>query len=373
MKTLLTLCAAMAPLLFYACSKSGDGGGETPSLIISPSAVSVGPGGNIRIITVNSSAPWSVSGGDIWCGMVPESGDAGQTEITVGIERNDGDPQGRAAVFIFHYGGLTKDYTVSQSALVDETTQIDLAPGESLSGKFSGILPEGVTSLKITGKMAAGDFHYIRDNMPVIVSLDLSEASVVGNGIPGNAFMNGQTYASLKMLETFIFPSGITSVGKYAFAGCVGLSGGLDIPAGVIAINDCAFMNCYGLTGELTLPASLETIGTGAFNSCRNLHGGLSIPANVTVIGNFAFQECTGFDSGLFLPAGLEYIGNNAFDNCGGLTSVTCLVPDPADITVGQMVFSGVTAGIPLYVPAQSVGEYTTSAPWNCFNIRETN
>ncbi len=65
-------------------------------------------------------------------------------------------------------------------------------------------------------------------------------------------------------------PSGVTSIGDWAFRGCSGLKS-VTIPLGVTSIGDNAFSDCSGLT-SVTIPSSVTSIGRGAFSGCRGLN-----------------------------------------------------------------------------------------------------
>ena len=61
----------------------------------------------------------------------------------------------------------------------------------------------------------------------------------------------------------------MTSIGKYAFAGCSSLTR-LDIPNSVTEIGEHAFDGCSSLTG-LTIPETVRKIGRHAFDGCISL------------------------------------------------------------------------------------------------------
>ena len=67
--------------------------------------------------------------------------------------------------------------------------------------------------------------------------------------------------------KTATIQSGVTSIGGYAFDGCVSLT-------------------------SVTIPDSVTTIGGSAFENCASLTN-VTIPASVTSIGNYAFCWCT--------------------------------------------------------------------------------
>ena len=93
-----------------------------------------------------------------------------------------------------------------------------------------------------------------------------------------------------------VIPSGVTSIGSYAFDGCTGLK-------------------------SITLPSTLESIGDHAFYGCKGL-ASIVIPEGVTSIGEYAFCDCTGLAS-IVIPEGVTSIGSHAFSGCEGLASVT--------------------------------------------------
>lgn len=70
-------------------------------------------------------------------------------------------------------------------------------------------------------------------------------------------------------IQTIHIPTGITTVGEYAFAGCTELTQ-VSLPEGVTLIDEGAFMNCTNLE-RVRLPASLKYIEAGVFQGCTAL------------------------------------------------------------------------------------------------------
>jgi hypothetical protein len=68
---------------------------------------------------------------------------------------------------------------------------------------------------------------------------------------------------------TYVFPNSVTSIGDFAFDGCVSLTT-LMIPEGITNIGFCAFEYCTNLH-SVTLPSTLTAIWTAAFGGCLNL------------------------------------------------------------------------------------------------------
>ena len=156
-------------------------------------------------------------------------------------------------------------------------------------------------------------------------------------------------------------------------------------------------------TGEVTIPASFEydgvtysvtSIGVSAFKARINNHQvcssltSITIPNSVTSIGNAAFCDCYRLTS-ITLPNSVTSIGGSAFSGCSGLTSITI----PNSVTsIGYEAFSGCknmeglycyAEKVPstsaeafkdayieyatLYVPAASLEDYKSTAPWSGF------
>ncbi len=88
--------------------------------------------------------------------------------------------------------------------------------------------------------------------------------------------------------EKIILPGTLTTIRKFAFAGCSSLDY-LSLPAKVTALTDSVFYNCSKLK-KLLLPETLTTLGIGTFAGCRSLSE-VTIPASVTTIGRDCFSS----------------------------------------------------------------------------------
>ena len=107
----------------------------------------------------------------------------------------------------------------------------------------------------------------------------------------------------------------VTSIGKYAFQNCSGLTS-VTIPNSVTSIGGRAFFGCDSLT-SVTIPDSVTSIGEWAFYGCSGLTS-VTIPNSVTSIGEYAFQNCSGLTS-VTIPDSVTFIDEYAFDDCGNL------------------------------------------------------
>ena len=167
-------------------------------------------------------------------------------------------------------------------------------------------------------------------------------------------------------IKNVIIEDGVTSIGKYAFFDCSGLTS-INLPNSVTSIGSSAFNYCSGLT-SITIPNSVTSIGSRALDGTKwydNQPDGLVyagkvlykykgtmpsntkidikegtigiaadafygrsgltsviIPNSVTIIGSYAFHSCYGLTS-ITIPESVTSIGNEAFHSCYGLTSIT--------------------------------------------------
>ena len=164
-------------------------------------------------------------------------------------------------------------------------------------------------------------------------------------------------------IKTVTIGDGITSIGKYAFCGCRGLTK-LTLPNSVTSIGDSAFEGCSGLT-KLTLPNSVTSIGDYAFYGCSGMTE-LILPSSVTRIGNSAFYGCSGLTE-LTLPNSVTSIGYYAFYGCIGLTELTL----PNSITsIWEGAFFGCSGLTKLTLP-NSVTRIGNSAFYGCSGLTE--
>jgi hypothetical protein len=220
-----------------------------------------------------------------------------------------------------------------------------------------------ITNLTLTGTLDARDFKTMRDNMPVLAVLDLSNINIVSysgiegtvsdlNDYPENTIPMYSFYTNNTNLTSIVIPYSVTSIGALSFYYCIGLQN-FTIPSSVTSIGSMAFYNCTGLK-SITISSSVLTIANNAFTNCTELTS-ISISSSVTDIGDGAFLNCGGSinvdlqnqkysskDGVLFnkqqtrliqcpssktgnyiIPSSVESIGNNAFNYCIGLTSVS--------------------------------------------------
>ena len=200
-----------------------------------------------------------------------------------------------------------------------------------------------ITSVNLpSGLSSIGDYAFYKCSRLTTITIPESVTSI---GDYAFYYLNG--------LTTITIPESVTSIGNSAFDKCSGLTS-LTIPECVTSIGNYAFYKCSGLT-SLTIPEGVTSIGDGAFSGCSGLTS-LTIPESVTSIGNSAFYKCSGLTS-ITIPENVTSIGSSAFYGCSGLTSITI----PENVTsIGSSAFSGCTGLTSLTIPESvtSIGEY---------------
>lgn len=271
---------------------------------------------------------------------------------------------------------------------------------------------EALTNLKICGTMNGWDFMMIRNKMPNLRYLDLSEAEILTND-GGVEYYQGYhtklntitpyTFYNLQNLKQVILPEGIEAIESYAFAKsgitsmvinegiktigynafseCSSLID-LTLGKGLETIESYAFQSCSSLK-KLYLPTTLKRIGYNAFSSCNSLTEidfaeGLTdiessafqycsslqdvhLPTSLKRINGSAFQYCNNLNE-VHVPSMLEEIGDYAFTGCG-LSAVYAYTVTPIQINQNTFDYKGVQ----LYVPDNSFYAYYMNTQWSQF------
>ena len=205
-------------------------------------------------------------------------------------------------------------------------------------------------------------------------------------------------YSYKDSIISVIIPNSVTTIGKYAFYDCSGLTS-VTIPNSVTSIGYGAFSGCLGLTSIIVesgntsydsrnncnaiietatntlltgcqntiIPSSVTIIGSSAFYDCSGLTS-VTIPNSVTSIGYGAFSGCSGLTS-VTIPNSVTSIGDETFSNCSGLTSVTI----PNGVTsIGRAAFARCSKLLNISLPNSltSIDEYAFS---DCSSLTSIN
>ena len=361
---------------------------------LSSNALDIGTKGGTTSVDVCSSANWTASSDQSWLSLSTNTGVSGKTTLKLTATENQtgGD---RSATITISAAGFS-----DQTITVNQFTKLNVTPGglQNLIAKNATT----ITKLTLTGTIDARDFKTMRDEMPALTDLDLSDVTIVAytgsegttsgsttsitypeNAIPFDAFhiipCRGQNF-----LKTVILPKTITTIEPSAFDDCKYLTT-LNIPASVTNINN-AFNFCItsinvdpnnpnyssidgvlfnksqttiihcpvSKSGNYTIPSSVTSIMELAFNSCIKLTT-VTIPSSVTSIGNNAFFRCSGLTS-VFIPSSVTSMGNEAFLECSALTNVD--VNNPNYSSIDGVLFNKIQT-ILLQCPTSKTGIYT--------------
>ena len=162
----------------------------------------------------------------------------------------------------------------------------------------------------------------------------------------GITFIYNYAFYGCSRLALTSLPSGVTYIGSHAFTNC-SLLALTSLPNGITAMGDYAFQNCYALA-LTSLPNGITYIDNYAFQGCTSL-ALTSLPSGITSIGSYAFQGCTSLAL-TSLPSSVTSIGNYAFSRCTGITSISC---SGTITTLSAYAFSG-ASGYPMTLTSAS-------------------
>ena len=161
----------------------------------------------------------------------------------------------------------------------------------------------------------------------------------------------GDNSLCCEYLTSIEIPNSVTSIGNYAFSGCVSLIS-INIPNSITSIGARAFFGCEKLT-SIKIPGSATSLGGNILGGCNKLTSitvesdnpvydsrnqcnaiietatnklisgckGTIIPNNVTTIGSSAFYACKGMTS-IEIPSNVKDIGIAAFKESGITTII---------------------------------------------------
>lgn len=125
----------------------------------------------------------------------------------------------------------------------------------------------------------------------------------------------------------------VTTIGNHAFSGCIGLTS-VAIPESVTSIGDYAFSGCENLT-SIALPKEMVTIGSNAFAYCSQLQT-IIFPTSVTSIGKDVFAKTLWYES---LPDGVVYLSNWAYAYKGQMSKETDIVLKEGTSGIANNIF----------------------------------
>ena len=119
-------------------------------------------------------------------------------------------------------------------------------------------------------------------------------------------------------IKKIVIEKGVTSIGNYAFGGCVAATS-ISIPDSVTKIGEGAFSSCTRLTSIL-IPDSVTSIGQDAFQFCGIRE--ITIPGSVRRIDSRTFYCCF-FLQKATISEGVQTLASGSFCHCDSLTNIT--------------------------------------------------
>jgi hypothetical protein len=282
-------------------------------------------------------------------------------------------------------------FILISTAQVSKT--IDVPTAGTLSTLLTSTELSTVTNLTVTGNIDARDVKCMRDNMPKLAVLDISNVNIKeysgtdgtyydtsiitypANEMPQNSFSTPLTSPKIS-LKTITLPTTVISIGSNAFRSCSGLTGSLTLPNSISTIGSFAFTGCSGLSGSLIIPNSVNSLQEGAFYNCSSLNDvtignglnsismlafyncsslkSVSFSNTVTTIGGSAFTQCTSLAS-IIIPNSISSISTSAFSSCSSLTTFVLESNNPYFSVIDGMMLNKNKTVLLLY-PAGKLG-----------------
>ena len=344
-------------------------------IFLSSTTASIRKKGGAAVINISSSEDWSASSDQDWLTINPPTGYSNSNTITFTATANPGTTMRKATVTILATGLASQTIEVLQYGNI-----------VVMAGNLKSILSDQLlaTDLTLTGTIDARDFKTMRDDLPALTEINLSDVTIeaytgtqgtMGNSnitypankIPSYAFFKTNPSDGKYSLKSIIFPQSVNSVGSFAFGKCTGINS-FNIFSSVASIEDQAFYYCKGLmdvetdnpnyssqegvlfnknkttlirfpglkAGSYTIPSSVETIDEYAFAQCDSLTS-ITIPSSVTTIGSEAFSYCYSLKS-INIPSSVTSIGMGLFEYCKNLKSIE--IPSSI-VSIGRDAFGG--------------------------------
>ena len=258
---------------------------------------------------------------------------------------------------LFIVQNVDADATLEVSFVMNHEIEILLEEGTRLNNALTEAQKEKVTKLTVKGQLWDEDFQTMRDQMPELAELDLSEA--IFEYVPYRAFCLSESWdnpVGKSSLISVRLPKDLRRVGYFAFAGCTNLKevnfgelkeleslesrafaytalNVIDLSKTKLTDISDQFYKVKGLE-SVKFPSSITYLGS-MFNESELIEVDLSNCTNLKTLES-TFRESKKLER-VILPEGLTTI-NNAFYNCEALTTVN--LPKSL-LSLGYDAFSG--------------------------------
>jgi len=390
---------------------------EIDGYSISDSSILLSNIANIPLTaTVNSNTNWTAVSDKTWLTITPSTANGSSTISFTSNQTNNTIIKQTATVTISAPNVKPLLITVIQAAGDGVKSLMILTNG--LCSALTEQEKKGISKLTISGSIDARDFRTMKDSMPNLTEVDLTNANIVAysgnngsskyildypaNQIPSFAFCNENWGGSNDKLTSFNFPTSCTSIGECAFNQCYGMQK-FYIPSTIDSIGKGVFNACgdiivdesnqnyISINGVLfnknksiliyypiwkplpyKIPNSVSTIGYGAMTSYGNTY--LILPPSIKKIQRYAFSF-SGLTS-ITLPASITEMEQEIFIYSNQLKSIYSASKTPIDLSNSEKVFGDnfntLFGQCILYVPIGSKVVYQAANQWQNFaNIIE--
>ncbi|MGN1277558.1 MAG: leucine-rich repeat protein [Floccifex sp.] len=221
------------------------------------------------------------------------------------------------------------------------------------NGKNADMDKPASASVQVNVKGIEGNYQYVINNGTITIDKYLGDETniTIPSTIDGMPVTNIGTYSfyfatNAQSIVSVKIPSGVTTIGDYAFNACANLSS-VSIPSSVTTIGQRAFWKTA--LPSIVIPEGVTTIGKEAFAKCANLTS-ISLPQSLSTINANAFSD-TGLSS-ITLPDNISSIGTSA------LSGIETIYANPNTTTYQTLLELGIQ---PTVVYPTSIGITTDS------------
>jgi len=162
---------------------------------------------------------------------------------------------------------------ITEYSIPEGVTSIESSAFYGCSGLTNVTIPNSVTSIGSQAFSGCSGLTNVNiSDLAAWCNISFSDFSANPLYYGNHLFLNGEEIIDL------VIPNSVTSIGRYAFEGCSGLTS-ITIPNSVTSIGGGAFSGCSALTSVISEIIEPFNCGTDAFpeNACRN--GTLYVPA----------------------------------------------------------------------------------------------
>lgn len=299
------------------------------------------------------------------------------------------------------YSGYAEHVTIPSHYNNQKVTKIAQDAFKGLDGLKSVIIPESIIEIGSSAFEDCGKLTKISGpaDMVAIVAKQAQPASFVID-ITSRTTIDKYAFSGCEGLTGVTIPDCVQSIDRLAFIGCVslesitvsdnnptyssidgllynkakttlvlapeGIGDTITIPDYVKEIGNYAFSNCKKLT-NIVIPDGVENIGLYAFYECINLTS-IDIPDSVTTIGSIAFYNTAWYNS---QPDGIVYAGKVAYDYKGTMPANASISIKEGTLGISNGAFRDCSELVSVTIPASiiNIGLFPFAGCANLSNI----